>query len=193
MNDAVESQKGQGPAWLKPLTDFGPLVAFFIANYLGGIFWATGILMVAIAVAAAITWMTSGKVSPMHIVTLVFVLFFGGLTLWLEDETFIKVKVSLVNGLFGSILLGGWLMGKPLLKFVMGEFLNLDDEGWMKLSLRWSMLFFSLAALNEVVWRSVSTDTWVTFKVFGLLAITMIFGMAQMRLISRHLVSEDES
>ena len=190
-NPEIETTEKKPPAWLKTATDFGPLLAFFVANWLGGIFWATGVIMVAIGIASAINWFTAGKISPMHIVTLVFVLIFGGLTLWLADETFIKVKVSLVNGLFGTILLAGWLRGKALLKFVMGEFLKLDDAGWMKLSLRWAMLFYGLALLNEIVWRTVSTDTWVTFKVFGLLAITMIFGMAQMPLISKHLVEEE--
>ena len=177
---------------VKMLTDFGPLIAFFVANSMGGIYWATGVLMASIIAASAVSWMLTGKISTMHIVTLGFVLVFGGLTLWLENETFIKVKVSLVNGLFGSILVGGWLMGKSLLKFVMGEFLKLDDEGWRQLSLRWGLMFFGLAALNEAVWRSVSTDTWVTFKVFGLLAVTMVFGMCQMPFIAKHMIEDEE-
>ena len=193
MKQTVSQTDKQMPPWMKTATDFGPLLAFFAANWLGGIYWATGILMVAIVIASAISWMMTGKISPMHIVTLVFVLLFGGLTIWLENETFIKVKVSLVNGLFGTILVGGWLMGKSLLKFVMGEFLNLDDAGWRKLSLRWGLMFYGLAVLNEIVWRSVSTDTWVTFKVFGLLAVTMIFGMCQMPLIMRHMVKDESS
>lgn len=180
------------PPWAKMVTDFGPLMAFFAANWFGGIYWATGILMVAIVVASAVSWKLTGKISPMHIVTLVFVLIFGALTIYLENETFIKVKVSLVNALFGSILVGGWLMGKSLLKFVMGEALNLDDEGWRKLSLRWGLMFFGLAALNEIVWRSVSTDIWVTFKVFGLLGTTMIFALSQMPLMMRHMIHDEE-
>lgn len=193
MNQPVATPEKQMPPGLKMLTDFGPLVGFFAANWLGGIYWATGVLMAAIVIASAISWMFTGKISPMHIVTLVFVLVFGGLTIWLENETFIKVKVSLVNALFGSILVGGWFMGKSLLKFVMGEFLNLDAEGWRKLSLRWGLMFFGLAGLNEIVWRSVSTDTWVTFKVFGLLAVTMIFGMCQLPLINKHMIKDDEA
>lgn len=180
------------PPLLKSATDFGPLLAFFAANYFGGIYWATGILMVAIVIASAASWLLTRKISPMHIVTLGFVLVFGGLTIYLENETFIKVKVSLVNALFGSILVGGWLMGKPLLKFVMGEALNLDDEGWSKLSLRWGLMFFGLAILNEIVWRSVSTDTWVTFKVFGLIGVTMVFALSQMPLMMRHMISDED-
>ena len=191
-DDSTTTDEKRMPAWAKTLSDFGPLAAFFIANWYGGILVATGVLMATIAVASIVSWVLTHKISPMHVVTLVFVMLFGGLTLWLEDETFIKVKVSLVNSLFGTILVGGWLLGKPLLKFVMGEFLHLDEDGWRKLSLRWGLFFFSLAALNEVVWRSVSTDTWVTFKVFGLLGITMAFGMAQMPLITKHLIKDEQ-
>ncbi len=191
MGENANMNEKQMPPMLKTLMDFGPLAAFFIANWLGGIYWATGVLMVAIAIASAFSWFITRKIAPMLIVTLVFVLIFGGLTLWLEDETFIKVKVSLVNALFGTILLGGLFFGKPLLKFVMGEFINLDEGGWRKLSMRWGIFFFTLAGLNEFVWRSVSTDTWVTFKVFGLLGITMVFGMCQLPLIQKHLVKDE--
>lgn len=180
------------PHGIKLLTDFGPLLAFFAANWAGGIYVATGVLMVAIAVAFAITWTMTRKVAPMLVVTLVFVLVFGGLTIWLEDETFIKVKVTLVNGLLGSILLAGLMFGRPLLKSVMGEMVKMDDDGWRKLSLRWGVFFFCLAAINEAVWRSVSTDTWVTFKVFGLLAITMAFGMAQIPLMTKHMIEDPD-
>ena len=187
-----EAEK-QMPGWIKLLSDFGPLLAFFATNWYAGIIWATGVLMVTITIAAAVSYAMTGKIAPMHIVTLVFVLVFGSLTIWLNDETFIKVKVTLVNCLFGSILIGGWLMGKSLLKYVMGEMLSVDDEGWRKLSFRWGLLFFGLAALNEVVWRSVSTDTWVTFKTFGLMAVTMVFGVCQIRLITKHLIKDEAS
>lgn len=178
------------PHRIKMLTDFGPLLAFFIANWAGGIYVATGVLMAAIAIAFAVTWTMTRKVAPMLIVTLAFVLVFGGLTIYLENDTFIKVKVTLVNGLLGSILLVGLMFGKSFLKSVMGEMLKLDDDGWRKLSLRWGLFFFCLAGLNEIVWRSVSTDTWVTFKVFGLMGITMAFGMSQIPLMTKHMTEE---
>ena len=181
------------PHGIKLATDFGPLLAFFGANWMWGIYTATAVLMVAIAVAFAVTWKMTQKVAPMLVVTLVFVLVFGGLTIWLENDTFIKVKVTLVNALLGSILLVGLLFGRSFLKSVMGEMLKMDDEGWRKLSLRWGLFFFGLAGLNEIVWRSVSTDTWVTFKVFGLMGVTMAFGMAQIPLMTRHMIEEGET
>ena len=181
------------PHGIKLATDFGPLLAFFGANWMWGIIVATGVLMVAIAIAFVITWRMTHKVAPMLVVTLVFVMVFGGLTIYLADETFIKVKVTLVNALLGSILLAGLLFGRSFLKSVMGEMLKMDDEGWRKLSLRWGLFFFCLAGLNEAVWRSVSTDTWVTFKVFGLMGITMVFGMAQIPLMTKHMIEEPEA
>jgi intracellular septation protein len=181
------------PHGIKMATDFGPLLAFFGANWMWGIYTATAVLMVAIAAAFAVTWKMTHKVAPMLVVTLVFVLVFGGLTIYLENDTFIKVKVTLVNALLGSILLVGLLFGRSFLKSVMGEMLKMDDEGWRKLSLRWGLFFFCLAGLNEIVWRSVSTDTWVTFKVFGLMGITMAFGLAQIPLMTKHMIEEGKT
>jgi len=175
---------------LKLLTEMGPLVAFFVANAWGGIFWATGVYMVTAAVALAVSWTMTRKIAIVPIVTLGFVVAFGALTLILADETFIKVKVSIINALFGAILLSGLVMGRPLLKLAFGEAVNLDPEGWHKLTIRWSLFFFAMAGLNEFVWRSVSTDAWVNFKVFGLLPLTLLFAVAQIRLMQRHMVEE---
>ena len=178
------------PPLLKLATEMGPLVAFFAANAWGGIFWATGIYMVTAAVALGFSWAMTRKIAIVPIVTLGFVVAFGALTLVLADETFIKVKVSIINALFGAILLSGLVMGRPLLKLAFGEAVNLDAEGWHKLTIRWSLFFFAMAGLNEFVWRSVSTDAWVTFKVFGLLPLTVLFAVAQIRLMQRHMVEE---
>jgi intracellular septation protein len=113
---------------------------------------------------------------------------FGGLTLWLQNETFIKVKVTLINALFGTILLSGLFFGKQLLKLVLGEALKMDDEGWRILTLRWGLFFFALAGLNEIVWRTVSTDLWVNFKVFGILPLTLLFALSQAPLMNRHMI-----
>ena len=137
MSEQTKTDEKHMPPLVKTLMDFGPLAAFFIANWLGGIYVATGVLMVAIAIASVASWSMTRRIAPMLIVTLVFVLIFGGLTLVLQDETFIKIKVTLVNSLFGSILLGGLYFGKSLVKFVMGEFFNMDENGWRKLSMRW--------------------------------------------------------
>jgi intracellular septation protein len=178
------------PPLLKLATEMGPLIAFFVANAWGGIFWATGVYMVTAAVALAVSWTMTRKIAIEPIVTLGFVVAFGALTLILADETFIKVKVSIINALFGAILLSGLLMGRPLLKLAFGEAVNLDAQGWHKLTIRWSLFFFAMAGLNEFVWRSVSTDAWVNFKVFGLLPLTVLFAVAQIRLMQRHMVEE---
>jgi intracellular septation protein len=181
------------PPALKLLTEMGPLIAFFVANAWGGIFWATGIYMITAAVALGVSWAMTRRIAIVPIVALGFVVAFGALTLILADETFIKVKVTIINALFGAILLTGLAMGRPLLKLAFGEAVNLDPEGWRKLTIRWALFFFAMAALNEVVWRTVTTDAWVNFKVFGLLPLTVVFALAQIRLMQRHMVEETSS
>jgi intracellular septation protein len=188
--DHTIDARPQMPPALKLATEMGPLIAFFVANAWGGIFWATGVYMVAAAVALGLTWAMTRRLAIVPIVTLGFVVAFGALTLWLADETFIKVKVTIINALFGVILFTGLAMGRPLLKLALGEALNMDAEGWRKLTIRWALFFFAMAALNEVVWRSFSTDAWVNFKVFGLLPLTVVFAVAQIRLMQRHMVEE---
>ena len=174
------------PPLLKVAVEAGPLVAFFIANAKAGIFWGTGIYMVAAAIALAVAWIMTRRIAIVPVVTLIFVIAFGALTLALHDATFIKMKVTLINALFGAVLIGGLAFGRSLLKPVFGEAMALDDTGWKKLTLRWGLFFFCIAILNEIVWRSVSTDTWVNFKVFGILPLTFVFALAQMPLMQRH-------
>ena len=128
----------------------------------------------------------------MPFVTGIVVLVFGGLTLWLQDEAFIKMKPTIINVLFGATLLGGLLFGRPLLGYVFDSVFRLDDEGWRKLTFRWGMFFFVLAVLNEVVWRNFSTDAWVNFKVFGIMPLTILFTLTQMPLIQRHALPDPE-
>jgi intracellular septation protein len=189
-DDQTIDARPQMPPALKLATEMGPLIAFFVANAWGGIFWATGVYMVAAAVALGLTWAMTRRIAIVPIVTLGFVVAFGALTLWLADETFIKVKVTIINALFGVILFTGLVMGRPLLKLALGEALNMDAEGWRKLTIRWGLFFFAMAALNEFVWRTFSTDAWVNFKVFGLLPLTVVFAVAQIRLMQRHMVEE---
>ena len=191
MSEMRSAEKPRGmPPLLKLATEVGPLAAFFLANAWGGIFWATGVYMLAAAVALAVSWALTRRIAIVPIVTLGFVVAFGGLTLILADEVFIKVKVSIINAMFGAILLAGLALGRPLLKLALGEALNLDPEGWRKLTIRWALFFFAMAGLNEFVWRNVSTDAWVNFKVFGLLPLAIVFALAQIRLMQRHMVEE---
>jgi intracellular septation protein len=169
------------------LVEWGPLIAFFIANAKGGIFWGTGVFMAATAIALTVSWTFTRKLATVPLIGAGFVAVFGALTLWLQDDTFIKVKVTLVNALFGTILLTGLYFRKHFLKLVLGEALKMDDEGWRILTLRWGLFFFALAGLNEIVWRTVSTDLWVNFKVFGILPLTLLFAISQAPLMNRHM------
>ena len=177
---------------LKLALELGPLAIFFFANSRFGIFHATAAFMVAIAIALSASWYLTRRLAIMPLVTGIVVLVFGGLTLLLQDETFIKLKPTIVNLLFGSILLGGLAFGRSLLGYVFDSVFQLDDEGWRKLTLRWAIFFIALAALNEFVWRNFSTDFWVSFKVFGMMPITLIFTLSQMPLIMRHSLQEPE-
>jgi intracellular septation protein len=193
---------------LKLVLELGPLVLFFFANSRGEalagqfpvlkglgdpIFLATAVFMVAISLSLAVSWALTRRLPVMPVVSGVVVLVFGALTLWLHDELFIKLKPTIVNVLFGSILLGGLAFGKSLLGYVFDSVFHLDDEGWRKLTFRWGVFFFVLAAINEVVWRSFSTDFWVSFKVFGVMPLTVIFTLAQMPLVARHTIETGES
>ncbi len=186
----TETKKlGQGQ---KTLLDFGPLLAFFAANWAGGIYWATGIFMAATVVTLLITYLATGKIAKFPLFSAIFVGVFGGLTIYLHNDIFIKVKVTLVNALFGGVLLAGLAFGKTFLKDVMGEAMQLPDHAWRTLTFRWSILFFALAILNEIVWRNFTTDQWVNFKVFGLMGLTLLFALANAPFMSRHMSHNDE-
>lgn len=175
---------------MHPATKFalemGPLAVFFIANAKAGIYVATGAFMVATFAALAVMWILARKIAVMPLVSAGVVLVFGTLTLVLQDDHFIKMKPTLVNALFGIALLGGLAVKKPLLPYVLGDVFELTQEGWRILTIRWGVFFILMAVVNEIVWRSVSTDAWVAFKTFGYLPLTLVFAMAQMPLMTRH-------
>lgn len=190
----TEPQQIPGPdrtQLIKLVLDIGPLAVFFLVNAMYGIFWATAAFMVAIVGAVALSRLWFGKIAAMPLVTGVFVLIFGGLTLYLQDETFIKIKPTIIYVMFAGLLLAGMALGRLFLKSVMGEAFELTDVGWRQLTYRWAGFFVAMALLNEAVWRNVSTDTWVSFKVFGLLPLTFLFAILQVGLLQKHAKQTD--
>ena len=185
-NSAKDEQRSAEKPLLRLALDLGPLILFFAINALYGIFLATGFFMVAIVAALITSRVLTGKFAKMPLVTAAMVIVFGGLTLYLQDETFIKIKPTVIYTLFASILVGGLALGRVFLQSVLGEMFELSDTGWRLLTYRWAGFFIFLAFLNEAVWRSVSTDNWVSFKVFGLVPLTFIFAAMQAGLLQKH-------
>jgi intracellular septation protein len=171
---------------LKLTLDIGPLVLFFLANSRFGIFAATGAFMVAVVAALLVSYAMTRQLPIMPVVTAIVVVVFGGLTLALHDETFIKLKPTIIYALFGGILLGGYILEKPFLAILFDSMFHLTSEGWRKLTLRWALFFLALAVLNEAIWRTQSTDFWVNFKLFGFVPITFVFAALQYPLLMRH-------
>lgn len=180
------NQKTQLDPWLKLALDLGPLLLFFFVNGRFGIFAATAAFVAAMLVSVAAQYALTRHLSVMAIVSLIVVVVFGGLTVALQDETFIKLKPTIIYLLFAGLLLGGLALGRSLLALVFDQVFELDAAGWRKLTLRWGLFFLVLAALNEVVWRTQSTDFWVSFKVFALLPLTFLFAALQYPLLRRH-------
>jgi intracellular septation protein len=180
------TKKAQLNPLLKLALDLGPLVLFFLVNAKLGIFYATGAFMAAVLVALVVSYVLIRRLPVMTVVSAVIVTVFGGLTIILEDETFIKLKPTIIYLLFAGTLFGGLILRKPLLEIVFDQMFHLTEEGWRKLTVRWALFFLALAVLNEIVWRNVSTDTWVSFKVFGALPLTFIFAMLQVPLLNKY-------
>ena len=211
LHTPMNAKKPQLNPTLKLLLDLGPLVLFFLANsrpalFLPlvspilpadiassertGIFVATAVFMVAIVIAFVVSYVLTRHLPVMPLVTAIIVLVFGSLTLVLHDELFIKLKPTIIYLLFGAVLLGGLAFGKPLLGMVFDSVFHLTDEGWRKLTLRWALFFFALALLNEIVWRTQTTDVWVSFKVFGVVPLTFLFGALQYPLLMKYAAPE---
>ena len=205
------TEKKQLNPFLKLALEMGPLLLFFFANSRpalftpivgpllpavasgekAGIFVATAVFMVAILVSLAVSYALTRHLPVMAMVTAVVVVVFGGLTLALQDDTFIKMKPTIIYLLFAGILLGGLFFNKPLLAVVFDSVFDLTEEGWRKLTLRWAVFFLALAVLNEVVWRTQTTDFWVSFKVFGVLPLTFIFAAFQYPLLQKYAATSD--
>ena len=186
---------------LKLVLELGPVILFVLSYNFGDrlieffqleepfskpIFLATAVIMVATLISIAVSWNVTRTLPAMPIVTAVVVSIFGGLTLYLQDETFIKLKPTIVNTLFGVTLISGMLMGRSFLKVVMGQAFQMDQDGWNKLTWRWGFFFLFLAVVNEIVWRNFSEGFWVGFKFWGMTGLTLAFVASQMPMMLRH-------
>lgn len=198
--------RAPAPKWLSPLLDFGPLLLFFGANWLGssktdptrGPVIGTAVFMVAIIIALIVSKVKLGKISPMMWVSAILVTGFGALTLWFRDPSFIQLKPTLIYMLFSAILFGGLLRGKALLKYLLEyAFDGVDDAGWRNLSRNWALFFVLMAGLNELLRFYFAFDTWLAIKTWGVTILFFVFNMTQIPMLIRHglklEISEDSS
>jgi intracellular septation protein len=172
--------------FLKMSLELGPLILFFLANTRWGIFTATGVFMVAVVAALVASYVLLRRVPIMTVVSAVVVVVFGGLTLFLQNDVFIKLKPTIIYLLFAAVLFGGLVAGKPLLALAFDSVFDLTQEGWRKLTWRWALFFLALAVLNEIVWRTQTTDVWISFKVFGVMPLSFLFAASQYPLLTRY-------
>ncbi|MBI2717813.1 MAG: septation protein A [Rhizobiales bacterium] len=177
---------------IKLAIELGPLLAFFAANWLGGVFVGTAVFMVAVTLALIASWLLTHRLAPVPLVSAGFVAVFGALTLWLHDQTFIQVKVTLINVMFGATLLGGLAFGRSYIKLVMDTAMHMPDAAWRTLTIRWGLFFLALALLNEVLRQALTWDQWLNFKVFGILPLTFLFAIANAPFMAKHM-AEDQT
>jgi intracellular septation protein len=174
------------PQMRRLVLDLGPLLIFFAAFKYLGIFGATAAFIAAVLLALLLGYVLERRLSPMPLFTAVLVVVFGGLTLYLKNDIFIKMKPTVLYGIFGAVLLGGLLFNRLFIKYVFAQAFELDERGWKKLTIRWGLFFLCLAAINETVWRTTSTSTWVSFKVWGIIPLLFLFALAQTPLVIKH-------
>ncbi|MCW2350292.1 inner membrane-spanning protein YciB [Sphingobium sp. B2D3C] len=177
----------KGESWLPMALDFGPLLVFFLATKVIGMFAGTAAFMAAIAVAVVVSKWRLGKVSPMLWLSAILVLFFGALTLYFHDPAFIQLKPTIIYGFFALMLIGGWMGGRPLLRYLLqSAYSGLDETGWLKLSRNWGFFFAALGVANELMRMSLDFDTWLLVKVWGVTAASMLFAMANVPMLMKH-------
>lgn len=187
----VSDAKAPANPWVRLAIDFVPLVIFFTVNSLADIYWATGSFMAAMVVSMIVSRVVLREIPKMLWVNAAIVLVFGGLTIWLHNDLFIKIKPTILYTAFAAILFWGLMTGRPVLKAVLeAAYPAMLDEGWRLLTRNWAWFFLAMAVLNEAVWRSVSTDAWVTFKAWAVLPLSMVFALTQAPIMSRYAAPE---
>jgi|TARA_B110000438_G_C15694397_1_gene598268 intracellular septation protein len=185
------SEKKHSPSWLRAIVEYVPLATFFVAYYFTDLFIATASIMLATAFTLVLSYIVERRIPIMPLMMAGIIGIFGGLTLWLQDETFIKMKPTIIQVIFGTVLFTGLLLDRLFLKSLIGAAWQITDEGWRILTMRFAMFFFLSAIVNEAVWRTQSTDLWVNFKVFGLTGMTLIFILSQLPLLKRFSIKEN--
>ena len=184
------SQQTKKPS--RPMLEFGPLVLFFITNYVAGIFYGTAILVVATVLALGISWKLDKRIPLAPALGCVAVVIFGTLTLIYEDEFFIKIKPTVISALFAIGLAVGQLWGRNPLKSLLGGQMHMHDEGWRKMTYIWMVMFVTTALANEIAWRTLSTDAWVNFKVFGLTGLSLVFAIATVPVMTKYQIETSD-
>jgi intracellular septation protein len=185
--------KAQLNPFVKLALDFGPLILFFIVNGRAGIFWATASFMAAFVISVIVSYVLIRRFPVMTLVTGAVVLVFGGLTIWLQDATFVKLKTTIIYLLFAGVLAAGLILKQPFLEIAFDSAFHLTEEGWRILTVRWIAFFVAMAIVNEIVWRTQTTDFWVAFKTFGFITLTIVYALAQLPVLQKYAVKSDET
>jgi intracellular septation protein len=187
----MSTDKKELPQGLKLTLDFAPLVAFFVAYKLGGVYWATSIIIALTLVSLIVGYVITGKVAKFPLFSGILITVMGGLTLYLHNDMFVKMKPTAANVIFAVILGGGLLSNRMFLKDLLGSSIAMPEPAWRNLTWRWVVFFLVLAGLNEYIWRTMSEATWVNFKVFGLMGLTMVFALANAPFMAKHMKADE--
>jgi intracellular septation protein len=181
------------PQGIKLALDFAPLLGFFVAYKLGGVYWATGAIILLTLASLVAGYAMTGRLAKFPLYSGILITIMGGLTLYLQNDAFVKMKPTAANLVFAIILGGGLLANRIYLKDLLGSSISLPETAWRTLTWRWTAFFLALAAANEYVWRNLGEETWVNFKVFGLMGLTFLFVLANLPFMARHMKDETTS
>jgi len=179
------------PQLRRSLLDFGPLLLFFVAYRLFDLYVATAAIMVSAVAAVIIGYVLDRKLHPVPLVTAIIVVVFGGLTLYLDNKMFIKIKPTVIYSLFATVLLGGLVFKRPFVKYILGAAVELEEPNWRRLTYRFAGFFAGMAILNELIWRHFSENAWVNFHFFGAIGLTFLFCASQVPFLMKHQIEKD--